>query len=101
MRRDLLCRLSDIAQAEHPGHSLALVENRESTDLPALHGVNRLRDIISLPTTGDAFRHHVSGCEIRNILAVGYGSDGDIPIGDHSDQPVVLADRNATYVLLA
>jgi hypothetical protein len=61
---------------------------------------HRLGEIIVLPAAVDAWRHHVSrgrAMHIKTILRQTFAYD--VTVGDHADQPVILANWDSADVL--
>ena len=49
----------------------------------------------------DAWRHHIARRRAAGIEAVLRQPSADhVAVGHHSDQPVVLSDRNGAYIML-
>jgi hypothetical protein len=42
----------------------------------------------------DALCHHVARRQLVDVAAIANAATGDVAVGDHPDEPIVLADGN-------
>jgi len=73
------------------------IEHRHPPDLLVAEPAQHALDVLVLVAPANVFAHRVAHLGVRP-LAFGDGADGDIPVGDHADQPVVLAHRQRSGV---
>lgn len=62
---------------------------------------HRLAEVVIVPTAVDAWSHHITchrAVGIEAILCQAFTDD--VAVSHHSDQPVVLANRNGAYIML-
>jgi len=75
---------------------------RQPADLRRLHVPHRLAEVVIVPTAVDAWGHHITCHRAAGIEAsLCQAFTDDLAAGHHSDQPVVLANRNGAYIMVA
>jgi hypothetical protein len=94
--------MTDITETEHSYHPLALVDHRQPADLQLLHMPHRFGKVFVLTAAMDFCCHYVacSGAVaievvLRQFLA------GDVGVGHHSDQTIILAYPDSAYVVVS
>lgn len=93
-------RMADVTQTDDADHPLALVDHRQPAELQLLHVMHRLCEVIVVPTTMDAFGHHIARRRAASIeITAREPFADDVAVSHHPDQSVVLPDRNAADVM--
>ena len=88
----------EIAQRNDADHPRVAVEDYEPADLLRRHQPSRVLHELVLEAVDDSRRHDVADADVCGGIALGRGPDGDVTVGDHADQPVVVADRQRPNV---
>ena len=60
-----------------------------------------LVDLLIIAAKDDALGHHVARRQLVDVAAVAYAATDDVAIGDHSDEPIILANGNRADVEFA
>ena len=80
--------MADVAQAEDPYHPLALVDDRQPTDLQCLHVLHSFGKVILLTAAMDTGSHHIARRDTSGIEAVvRQPLADDVTVRHHADQP--------------
>src|SRR5437764_7541718 len=81
----------DVAQGENADQTLVAIENRQAPDLNVRHIARDLFELLIVETIFDVLGHDIAHLGFRTF-ALSNPADGDVPIGHHAYQSVVLAD---------
>jgi hypothetical protein len=63
------------------------------------HDLRRALRVIVLETIADTFRHHLSDGRVARRSRFGDRPYHDIPVSDHADKAIVLADRQRANII--
>src|SRR6516162_3847665 len=94
--------MADIAQTEDTNHPFALIDHRQSADLQRLHVSDGLSEVVVITAAMDAWCHHVTrrrAAGIEVVLRQTFADD--VSVRHHTDETVVLSDRNSADIVLA
>ena len=95
-------RMADIAQTEYADHPLALVDHRQSADIQFLHMLHGFSEVVIITAAMDAWRHDIKRRRAVGIeVVLRHTFADDVSVGHHSDETVILSDRNSADVVLA
>src|SRR5262249_8869684 len=82
----------DVTQREDTHQPLFAVEYGQPAKLDVGHILHDLVEVIVLEAVHYFFAHDVPDRRLRALIGAD-GADGDVAVGDHADQPVILSDR--------
>ena len=77
------------------------IEDRQPPDLFLHHQLLGVVRVLILETIHDFRRHAVADESGFRIAAFSHGAHGQVAIGEHSDQPFAIADRQRAHVKVA
>ena len=92
-------RVRYITQTKHADKTLLLIQNGQPTDLFLVHQMNCVLNRLVCLAIDDAAGHYFFGaCQFR-VAPFRDNTQCKITIGNHSDQPILLANRNGTDIV--
>src|SRR5262245_24075706 len=86
-------RLCKVSHRYNPDQSLLSVQNQEASDLIFLHDLAGFFHVLIFIAPENLFGHDFSYRCVMGIASLRDRSDGDIAIGDGSDESIILTNR--------
>ncbi|EEF22200.1 conserved hypothetical protein, partial [Ricinus communis] len=91
-----------VGQRHHADHAHArALDDDDAAQLAVGHQLLYFTDGLVLETPGDVAAHHVPDLAGIRREAVRGGTDRDVAVGDHADQPLAVADGQGADVQVA
>src|SRR5439155_24204369 len=90
-----------VTERDNPHELLVAVEHQQPADLPVLHELGCLFDIVVRQAMHDPAGHDITSGTGPGVAGLGYPSDHDIAVRHHSRQAVIFADRQTARIQLA
>src|SRR3981081_1716318 len=82
-----------IAERDDPDQPLVAIEHRQPAHLPRRHLAGALVGVLVLEAEAHLARHRLAHRCFLWVTSLRDAAHGDVAVGDHADEAIILADR--------